>query len=164
MVTTRARRHGLPDTDVHAFGAAGSTLYAAGPANGVIASTDGGKNWETRTDNAGQSFFGRILIGPNDDQHLVAADARAGAMESIDGGRAWRRLGVLSSGLCVRAAPAVDPSRCSVAGLGRGGRPERASLRYRRCGDPSPALRPAPSYDLAWPGNGLTEGWQGDLS
>ncbi len=84
---------GLPDTDVHAFGSSPSTLYAAGPALGVSASTDGGKTWQPRTQNAGQSFFGRILVDPIDDQRLVAADARNGAAASDDGGRTWRRLG-----------------------------------------------------------------------
>ncbi len=84
---------GLPDTDVHAFGAGGSTLYATGPANGVIASTDGGRTWASRTNGAGQAFFGRILVAPDDDQHLIAADARSGAAESTDGGRTWHGLG-----------------------------------------------------------------------
>ncbi len=84
---------GLPSTDVHAFGAGASALYAAGPANGVVASTDGGRSWERRTGAAGQAFFGRILTGPDDDQHLVAADARSGATESTDGGRTWAPLG-----------------------------------------------------------------------
>lgn len=91
--TFRRANDGLPDTDVHAFGAAGSTLYAAGPALGVTASTDGGRTWAARTQSAGQSFFGRILIGPDDDQLLVAADARKGASASSDGGRTWRSLG-----------------------------------------------------------------------
>ena len=95
----RRANDGLPDTDVHAFGAGASTLYAAGPANGVIASTDGGRTWSARTSAAGQSFFGRILTGPGDDQHLIAADARAGVMESTDGGRAWHRLGGPASAL-----------------------------------------------------------------
>ena len=89
----RLANEGLPDTDVHAFGAGGSTLYAAGPAIGVIASSDGGRTWQARTTDAGQAFFGRILTGPDDDQHLVAADARSGATESIDGGRTWQTLG-----------------------------------------------------------------------
>ncbi len=84
---------GLPDSDIHAFGASASTLYAAGPATGVIASTDGGRTWSARTTAHGHSFFGRILAGPEDDQHLVAADARAGVVESSDGGRSWHRLG-----------------------------------------------------------------------
>lgn len=82
---------GLPDTDVHAFGASDSTLYAAGPNLGVSASTDGGQTWTTRSQNAGQSFFGRILLDGED--ALVAADARFGAVGSGDGGRTWRRLG-----------------------------------------------------------------------
>ena len=91
--TFRRTNDGLPDTDVHGFGAGESTLYAAGPAMGVIASTDGGRTWAARTQSAGQSFFGRMLIGPGDDQQLVAADARNGASASSDGGRTWRSLG-----------------------------------------------------------------------
>ena len=89
----RPANDGLPDTDVHAFGAGGATLYAAGPAIGVIASSDGGRTWDARTSDAGQAFFGRILTGPDDDQHLVAADARSGPTESTDGGRTWHRVG-----------------------------------------------------------------------
>jgi len=89
----RKTNDGLPDTDVHAFGSASPVLYAAGPVNGVIASTNGGETWETRASQAGQSLFGQILVGPNDDQHLVAADARSGAVQSTDGGRTWRGLG-----------------------------------------------------------------------
>lgn len=92
--TFRRTNDGLPSTDVHAFGASGQTLYAAGPGLGVMASTDGGRTWDARTQDAGQSFFGRILVGP-DDQQLVAADARNGAAASSDGGRTWRRLGGL---------------------------------------------------------------------
>lgn len=99
-----AANDGLPDSDVHAFGAGAPTLYAAGPSNGVIASTDGGQTWQTRTNGAGQAFFGRILTGPDDDQHLIAADAREGAVESTDGGRTWRRLGGLLSALWVSRA------------------------------------------------------------
>ena len=89
----RPANDGLPDTDVHAFSSGGSTLYAAGPAIGVIASSDGGRTWDARTSDAGQAFFGRMLTGPDDDQHLIAADARSGATESTDGGRTWHSLG-----------------------------------------------------------------------
>ena len=91
--TFRRTNDGLPDTDVHAFGASSATMYAAGPGLGVVASTDGGKVWSTRSEAVGQSFFGRILVDPADDQSLIAADARAGAASSSDGGRTWRRLG-----------------------------------------------------------------------
>lgn len=104
--TFRRANDGLPDTDVHAFGAGASTLYAAGPANGVIASTDGGRTWGTRTSDAGQSFFGRILTGP-DDQHLIAADARTGVVESADGGRTWHRLGGPAGALWVSRSGAA---------------------------------------------------------
>ena len=91
--TFRTINDGLPDTDAHAFGASETTMYAAGPGLGVVASVDGGKTWSARTGEAGQSFFGRILIGSDDDQQLIAADARAGAVSSADGGRTWRGLG-----------------------------------------------------------------------
>lgn len=91
--TFRRTNDGLPDTDVHGFGASEATMYAAGPGLGVVGSTDGGKTWSARTGEAGQSFFGRILIDADDDQQLIAADARAGAVSSADGGRTWRRLG-----------------------------------------------------------------------
>ena len=92
---------GLPVTDIHALGGSGSTLYAASPAAGVLASTDGGKRWELRTDQAGQSFMGQILVDPADVTHLVAPDMSAGAVESRDGGRSWRRLGGVDGAMWV---------------------------------------------------------------
>lgn len=85
---------GLPATDLHAFGGTDAVLYAASPALGVMASTGG--DWEVRTEAAGQSFFGRIVVDPADDQHLFAADAATGVAESTDGGRTWQ---ILDSGL-----------------------------------------------------------------
>ncbi|CAN5440713.1 hypothetical protein BH10ACT2_BH10ACT2_21240 [soil metagenome] len=92
-VTFEARNEGLPDTDVHAFGAAGDILYAAGPALGVAVSVDGGTTWATASSGVGQAFFGRILVDPADLQHLVAADVQQGVMQSIDGGQTWSALG-----------------------------------------------------------------------
>lgn len=91
--TFSAVNEGLPNTDVHAFGAGRSVLYGASPAAGVFASTDGGSSWVIRTAAAGQGFFGRILVDPADDSRLIAADARSGPVESTDGGRSWRPLG-----------------------------------------------------------------------
>jgi len=91
--TFERRNDGLPDTDVHAFGANGDRLYAAGPGLGVAGSADGGLTWTTLTDQAGRGFFGRILIDPADPSHLVASDAGAGAVESRDAGRTWALLG-----------------------------------------------------------------------
>ena len=84
---------GLPNTDVHAFGAGPSILYGASPAVGVFASTDDGKTWEVRSDEVGHGFFGRIVVDPVDADHVLAADAANGAVESRDGGRTWTRLG-----------------------------------------------------------------------
>ena len=92
-VTFARRNAGLPDTDVHAFGASGGTLYAAGPGIGLAMSTDMGESWTTVTSDAGQSFFGRILVDAADPSHLIAADVQSGVTESRDGGRTWTPLG-----------------------------------------------------------------------
>ena len=92
--TTFTRRNaGLPDSDVHAFGSVGQRLYAAGPGLGVAGSTDDGATWTTLTSTSGQSFFGRILVDPQDPAHLVAADVQFGANASVDGGQTWTPLG-----------------------------------------------------------------------
>ena len=83
---------GLPGTDVHAFGAGQTTLYGAAAGVGVFSSTDGGTTWRTVNNDAGAAFFGRILVDADDEQHLVAADARTGPVESNDGGRTWTPL------------------------------------------------------------------------
>ena len=92
-VTFEVRNTGLPDTDVHAFGANGDTLYAAGPGLGVAMSADGGITWATVSADVGQAFFGRILVDPIDVQHIVAADVQEGVRESRDGGQTWTALG-----------------------------------------------------------------------
>ena len=51
--TFERRNDGLPDTDIHAFGAAGDgRLFAAGPNVGVITSIDGAVTWEQLTTEA----------------------------------------------------------------------------------------------------------------
>jgi photosystem II stability/assembly factor-like uncharacterized protein len=85
---------GLPSTDVRALGGTDSVLYGASPDAGVFAGQVG--NWEVRGADAGRSFVGRIVVDPDDDQHLYAADSSAGVAESTDGGRTWR---VLETGL-----------------------------------------------------------------
>ena len=87
---------GLPGTDVHAFGAGHDVLYGAAVDGGLFASTDDGTPWEVRTTDGTQAFFGRIVVDPNDDDHLFVADAQRGVAESIDGGRTWA---VVDSGL-----------------------------------------------------------------
>ena len=111
----RQTNTGLPNTDVHAFGASGGELFGASPAVGVFASSDGGATWELRSREAGQAFFGRILVDPRDHTHLVAADARTGPVESTDGGRTWRRLGGLPAATWVAWAGG-DPNRVVASG------------------------------------------------
>lgn len=84
---------GLPATDIHALGAGEGLIYGASPAAGVFASTDGGESWEIRSDEAGRSFMGPILVDPSDPERLLAPDMQAGVVESTDGGRRWRVLG-----------------------------------------------------------------------
>jgi photosystem II stability/assembly factor-like uncharacterized protein len=103
----RANR-GLPHTDVHAFGAGRGVLYGSSPAVGVFASTDGGRSWEVRSEEAGQTFFGRILVDPADGDHTLAADAGAGVVESNDGGRTWRRLGAAPATWLSAAGPGTE--------------------------------------------------------
>jgi photosystem II stability/assembly factor-like uncharacterized protein len=90
--TFRRSNAGLPSTDVHSFGAGPTTLYAGSPAVGLFTSTDGGASWHVVSADAGRSFFGRILVDPADEHHLIAADAQGGPVESRDGGRHWRAL------------------------------------------------------------------------
>lgn len=87
---------GLPSTDVHALGGTDGVLYGASPAVGVFASRGGPGDWEVLTTAAGQGFFGRIVVDPADDRHLIATDAQVGVAESRDGGDTWQ---VVDSGL-----------------------------------------------------------------
>ncbi len=102
--TFRRTNAGLPNTDVHAFGASGSILYGASPAVGVFASADDGRTWQLRSGRAGQGFFGRMVVDPTDPEHVLAADASNGPVESRDGGRTWFRLGGLDSAVWLSAS------------------------------------------------------------
>lgn len=81
----------LSSSDVHALGGADGVLYAASPARGLLASTDG-QSWDVRSAEAGQGFMGAIVVDPDDPEHLLAPDMQAGVAESRDGGRTWERL------------------------------------------------------------------------
>jgi photosystem II stability/assembly factor-like uncharacterized protein len=83
---------GLPGTDLHAFGAGHQVLYGAAADGGLLASTNDGATWEVRTTEGTQPFFGRIVVDPDDDDHLYASDAQSGVAESTDGGRTWTAL------------------------------------------------------------------------
>lgn len=98
---------GLPDTDLHALGGTDDLLYAAGPAVGVSARTEPDGQWDQRTAQAGQSFFGRILVDPTEPETLIAADAANGVVASTDGGRNWNLLpsGLVSATWLSRSGP-----------------------------------------------------------
>lgn len=115
--TFEPRNEGLPATDIHGLGGDGSTLFAASPQVGVLASGDGGETWDVVTDQAGQSFMGRILVEPDDPQHLVAPDMQAGATESTDGGRTWSALGGVPGAMWVSWETA-NTDHLIVTGMG----------------------------------------------
>ncbi|MGH2789281.1 MAG: hypothetical protein ACRDJV_15495 [Actinomycetota bacterium] len=115
--TFQPRNDGLPNTDVHALGAGGGVIYAGSPAVGVLASTDEGQSWEVRSDEVGHAFMGRILVDPDDPEHLIAPDMEAGAAESSDGGRTWKALGGVQGAMWVTWDPS-DTDHMIVATTG----------------------------------------------
>lgn len=115
--TFESRNEGLPATDIHALGAGNGLIYAGSPVAGVLASTDGGETWEIRSEEAGRSFMGRILVDPNDPDHLVAPDMSVGAAESTDGGRSWSPLGGVPGAMWVTWDP-KDTDHIIVTAMG----------------------------------------------
>lgn len=116
--TFRQDNKGLPSTDIHALGAGGGVIYAASPQAGVLASTDGRKSWEIRSSEAGRAFMGRILVNPQDPDHILAPDMGAGVVESRDGGRTWRELGGVRGAMWVSWDPS-NPSTIVASGQGQ---------------------------------------------
>jgi photosystem II stability/assembly factor-like uncharacterized protein len=116
--TFEMRNDGLPNTDIHALGAAGDVLYAATPGAGLIVSSDGGATWEVRNEEVGGAFMGRILVDPQDPDRIVAPDMQAGAVESGDGGRTWEALGGVQGAAWVSWNPS-DTDDLIVAGMGQ---------------------------------------------
>jgi photosystem II stability/assembly factor-like uncharacterized protein len=115
--TFEPRNDGLPSTDVHALGGAGSTLYAASPAAGFLVSSDEGVTWEIRNPQVGQGFMGALLVDPDDPAHVIAPDMQAGAVETTDGGLTWRALGGVPGAMWLSWDPS-DRDRIVVSGLG----------------------------------------------
>ena len=93
---TWSRVGALDGADAMGWSFARDAVYVTGHP-GISQSTDGAATFAKANDGLPSTdvhaFFGRILTGPDDDQHLVAADARSGATESTDGGRTWAALG-----------------------------------------------------------------------
>jgi photosystem II stability/assembly factor-like uncharacterized protein len=115
--TFELRNEGLPATDIHALGAGDGAVYAASPAAGLLASTDGGESWEVHSADAGQAFMGRILVDPSEGEHLIATDMQAGAVESDDAGRTWDTLGGVQGAMWV-TWDETDTNRIIVTGAG----------------------------------------------
>lgn len=103
--TFEQRNEGLPSTDVHALGAGDDVIYAGVAGVGTFASADGGASWETRSEEIGGAFMGRIHVDPADDDHILAPDMQAGAIESTDGGRTWDALGGVQGAMWVSWSP-----------------------------------------------------------
>jgi photosystem II stability/assembly factor-like uncharacterized protein len=106
---------GPPASDIHALGGNPQVIYAASPAAGFLASTDGGRTWDVRSAEAGRSFMGSLVVDAGNGDRVVAPDMRAGAMESTDGGRTWRRLGGPPMVMSVTAV-AGDTAKLIAAG------------------------------------------------
>ncbi len=115
--TFETRNDGLPNTDIHALGAGDGVVYAASPGAGFIGSTDGGSTWDVRSDQVGGAFMGKILVDPEDPEHVVAPDMQAGAVESRDGGRSWDALGGLQGATWVSWNPS-DTDEIIVVAVG----------------------------------------------
>jgi photosystem II stability/assembly factor-like uncharacterized protein len=79
--------------DVHALGGTGNTVYLGSPQVGLLASTDGGRNWQVRNPQAGRSFMGTILVDPKNPNRLIAPDMAGSLTMSTDGGRTFTSLG-----------------------------------------------------------------------
>jgi photosystem II stability/assembly factor-like uncharacterized protein len=121
--TFRQDNEGLPATDIHALGSGAGVIYAASPQLGVFASIDGGGSWDVRTDQVGHAFMGRILVDPEDPDHVVAPDMEAGAVESSDGGRTWSVLGGVGGAMWV-SWDLGETDRIVVSGMGQAARTE----------------------------------------
>lgn len=109
---------GLPTTDVHALGGAGSTIYGAGPGGGFFTGTPD-RGWEQRNPDVGHGFFGRILVDATDTDRVYAAGPQAGIAHSNDGGRAWQLLASPLPSILWLSAP--DPDLATIVASGPDG-------------------------------------------
>jgi photosystem II stability/assembly factor-like uncharacterized protein len=77
------------EADFHVLEASGNHVYGVNSADGrLMASTDGGRSWDSRTPPAG--VFG-LAIDPRDAGRIVASTEK-GVFSSANGGRGWRPL------------------------------------------------------------------------
>lgn len=158
--TFEPRNDGLPATDIHALGGAGSRLYAASPAVGFLASSDGGENWEVRNPTVGPSFMGAMLVDPSDPDRIIAPDMSAGAVESTDGGRSWRALGGVPGAMWVSWDPR-NTDRILVSAMGTAAMSRDGGNTWRTLQVPAGASLvqidsndPATWYAAAWSEDG----------
>jgi len=116
--TFAQENEGLPATDIHGLGAGEGVIYGASPAAGLLASTDGGESWEIRSEEAGRSFMGPILVDPEDPKRLLAPDMQVGVVESTNGGRSWRVLGGMPGAMWLTWDP-QDTEHVIASGAGQ---------------------------------------------
>lgn len=136
----------LSSTDVHALGGSDRVLFAASPERGLLASTDGGDTWESRSPEAGKGFMGGIVVDPADVDHLLAPDMQAGVVESGDGGRTWKALGSPGMAMSVTAVGrGVD--ELIVAGGGQAARSDDGGATWDRMDVPDGTMVVAGAAD-----------------
>jgi len=107
--------------DVHAVGAAGSTLYAASPQAGLLTSRDEGRSWAVVSPETGRSFMGTILVDPQDPDRLIAPDMATGLTQSTDGGLTWQPLGGPTGAMAATWNP-VNVDEIVAVGMNGAGR------------------------------------------
>ena len=106
-------------SDVHSIGAFGDTVYLASPQVGLLASTDGGVNWQLRNEQVGQSFMGSILVDPTNPLRVIAPDMDNGLVISNDGGVSWKSLDAAMGAMSVTWNP-MNTKEIAAIGMNGG--------------------------------------------
>jgi photosystem II stability/assembly factor-like uncharacterized protein len=90
---------GLRGTTIYAlrFSRDGTTLFAAGWKTGLWQSTDVGHSWSLLWDDPAVEAIFDVSEDPQDPGHLLVGTDGQGIWESPDGGRSWRRAGLMGA-------------------------------------------------------------------
>jgi hypothetical protein len=91
----------LGEADFHVLQAAGGRIYGYDGTQGLMVSSDGGRQWTQRTPPA--AMFD-LAVDPGDPERIVASTER-GIVSSADAGKTWRPLRDDIAGLLAWPAP-----------------------------------------------------------